>query len=247
MEPLVIIQARMGATRLPGKVLLDLCGKSVLHHVVQRVRSCAKIAEIVVATTLNRVDDAVEEEIRNLDVSCFRGSESDVLDRYYQAASRFAGDPIVRVTADCPLLDPNLLTLMLEQFRQIPEQEKPDYLSNTQTRSFPRGLDIEIFSRDALTSAWQEARNPEEREHVTPFIYRNPDRFSLHDFSGPVDLSHLRWTLDTPEDLNLIREIYKALYNKNSDAIFTTDEVLTLLEQKPELKTLNAHIQQKTH
>ncbi len=247
MEPLAIIQARMGATRLPGKVLLDLCGKTVLHHVIDRVRSCTKVARTVIATTLNGEDDAVEQEAKDLEVDCYRGDESDVLDRYYQAASKFSGDPIVRITADCPLLDPDLLTLMLEKFEQIQNSEKLDYLSNTQTRTIPRGLDIEIFNRASLTAAWQEARKPEEREHVTPFIYRNPDRFTLHDFSGDIDLSHLRWTLDTQEDLNLIREIYKALYNKNNATIFTTDEVLALLEQKPGLQTLNAHIQQKTH
>ncbi|QPJ62166.1 MAG: NTP transferase domain-containing protein [Candidatus Nitronauta litoralis] len=247
MEPLIIIQARMGATRLPGKVLLDLCGKSVLHHVVERVQACPKVKNIVVATTVNENDDAIEKETRNIGISCFRGSETDVLDRYYQTTQTFSGDPVVRITADCPLLDPELLTSMLKTYENLSSSKNLLYLSNVQERTFPRGLDIEIFNRDALILAWEKAEAPEEREHVTPYIHRNPERFSLHNFSQTKDLSQLRWTLDTPDDLILIREIYEALYNEKVGAIFSTRDVLDLLEKNPELKTLNAHIQQKAH
>ncbi len=247
MEPLVIIQARMGATRLPGKVLLDLCGKSVLHHVVERVQACPKVKCVVVATTQNENDEAIEKEAKHIRADCFRGSETDVLDRFYQTARVFSGDPVVRITADCPLLDPVLLTSMLEAYEKLWSPNTLLYLSNVQERTFPRGLDIEIFSRQALQQAWEKAKEPGEREHVTPYIYRNPEQFLLHNFSQEEDLSHLRWTLDTPDDLILIREIFEALYNEKVGTVFSTRDVLDLLEKNPELQTLNAHIQQKTH
>lgn len=243
MEPLILIQARMGATRLPGKVLTDLCGKTVLQHIVERVRVGAPEARIVVATTVEEQDDAIEEETKRIGADCFRGSESDVLNRFDQAAEAFPGDPIVRVTADCPLLDPELLAAMLADY----SRKKTDYLSNTLERTYPRGLDLEIFPRDVLHQAHLNAHKAEEREHVTPYIYRNPDLFTLRNFAQEEDQSSLRWTLDTPEDLRFIEEIYKALHDndKMDNQPFTTAQVLDLLKEKPELSAINAGVQQK--
>ena len=240
----VIIQARMGSTRLPGKVLMQLCGKSVICHVVSRVRASEMVDEIIVATTTTSKDDALLPEIGKCGAKVSRGSEDDVLARYYDTARKFRADVIVRVTADCPLYDPKVLGEMLKKFFSFrSEGKRPDYLSNVQKRTFPRGLDTEIFSFDALEKAHMNAIKKHDREHVTPYIYNHPEKFSLAGYQNPVDLSNHRWTLDTQEDWQLIETIYKNLYNEKG--IFSTSEVLTFLEKNPDLVKINAHVEQK--
>ncbi len=240
----VMIQARMGSTRLPGKVLIPLCGKTVLWHVVSRVRASVGVDEIIVVTTTTSKDNVLLPEIEKCGAKVSRGSEDDVLARYYDAARKSRADIIVRVTADCPLYDPKVLEEMLKKFFALKSEGKgADYLSNVQQRTFPRGLDTEIFSFDALEKAHMSAIKKHDREHVTPYIYNHPEKFSLSEYRNPVDLSNHRWTLDTQEDLQLIETIYKNLYNENK--IFTTGEVLTFLEKNPDLVKINAHVEQK--
>lgn len=240
MNTTVIIQARMGATRLPGKVLKRLGDKTVLDQVINRVSACARVNKIIVATTESSQDDVVVAAVTAHHIPYFRGSEQDVLARYYFAAKTYgATEIIVRVTADCPLFDPYLLTDMLDSF----DATRMDYLSNTMVRSYPQGLDAEIFTFAVLERVFHEATEIYQREHVTPYIYQHPERFRLQNYVGKVDLSAHRWTLDTPEDFELIDQIYRALYPRNP--LFTTAEILELFNRQPELIAINQHIRQK--
>lgn len=239
MNIVAIIQARMGSSRLPGKVLLELGGETVLGRVVRRLRRSRQISNIVVATTTEPADEAIVAECDRLQVLCFCGSERDVLDRYDQAAHANAAEAVVRVTSDCPLIDPELVDKTVELFRD----EHADYASNVFPRTYPRGLDTEVFTFDALGRAWREAREPHQREHVTPYLYEHPRIFKLVSLSGAADYSHYRWTLDTREDLELLRAIYSRL--DGGDA-FSWREVLRLMEREPELAELNSHVLQKT-
>ncbi|MET0156098.1 MAG: glycosyltransferase family protein [Rickettsiales bacterium] len=240
-NPVVIVQARMGSTRLSGKIMKKLCGKTVLAHDIARISQAGRVGAIVVATTDKPSDDAVSDEAKKCGARVFRGSEDDVLSRYYFAAKEAGARTVVRVTSDCPLYDGLLLDAMLETFSGA----GCDYLSNGIERTFPRGLDTEIFTFDALEEAHFEARRPEEREHVTPFIYRNPQKFSLYSYTGAPNNAHMRWTLDTEEDFSFIFAVYDALYREG--AIFSTDDVFRLLRNRPELAELNAHVEQKAH
>lgn len=245
MKTVTIIQARMGSTRLPGKVMKPLCGKTVLFHVISRVKACSLVDEVVVATTTSLADDVIVAEAEKCGVNWFRGSEEDVLERYYLAAKQYQADVIVRVTSDRPLFDAEVLNGMLEYFQtETTNGLKIDYLSNCLRRSYPRGLDAEVFTFEVLEKAFQSANQPYQREHVTPYIYEHPEIFSLHNQNNDDDLSDYRWTLDTQEDWRLIEEIYKNLYHEQK--IFTTDEVLDLLVVNPELLLINAHVEQKT-
>ncbi|MEA5549886.1 glycosyltransferase family protein [Anabaena cylindrica UHCC 0172] len=244
MKTVAIIQARMGSTRLPGKVMKKLCDKTVLSHVISRVKACLLVDEIVVATTTSLADNVIVVEAEKCDVKCFRGSEKNVLERYYLAAKKYQADVIVRVTSDCPLFDSEVLTGMLEYFiNETKDGLEIDYLSNCLRRSYPRGLDAEVFTFNILEKAFQESRQPYQREHVTPYIYEHPEIFSLHNQNNNDDLSDYRWTLDTEDDWKLIEEIYKNLYREGE--IFTTDEVVDFLEENPELLLINTHIEQK--
>jgi len=244
MRVVAIIQARMGSTRLPGKVMRDLEGKSVLAHVVERVQACAGIGAVVVATTTQPADLAVEREALQRGAFVFRGSEDDVLGRYAEAARLHGADVVVRVTADCPLLDPQLMSEMLEHFLAAPKNGgQIDYLSNTLARTFPRGLDLEVFSFSALARAHREAVEPYQREHVTPYIWQHPELFKLEQYRAAADHSTLRWTLDTEEDWNFLAAVFGSL--RQSGAATTTAAVHGLLEERPELQRINAHVKQK--
>jgi len=234
-----IIQARMGSTRLPGKVLLKVCGKTMLQHLLDRLKRSQRLSAVVVATSIAPQDNAIEAELKRLQTPCFRGSEEDVLARYAGAARQYPADAYVRITADCPLFDAQLLDRMIHRF----SESDSDYLANTLERSYPRGLDAEIFTRGALEDANTRAAKGYEREHVTPYIIQHPELFRHSSFRGERDFSGYRWTLDTPEDLQLIRAVYETLYPGNPD--FSTDDVLKLLAERPELAKLNAHIEQK--
>jgi len=245
MKVVALIQARMGSTRLPGKVLKPLCGRPVLAHVLERVHLCRRLDDVWVATSNHSADDAIANACRDWEVPCFRGSEDDVLDRFYSAANAAEAETVVRITADCPLFDGWLLEDMLRVFTETNTPVvKVDYLSNVLERRYPRGLDAEIFTFAALAQAHREAQQPREREHVTPYIYGHPDIFRLYSYKGPEDWSHYRWTLDTPEDWALIEAIYQALYRPETP--FTTQQVLDLLRSRPELAQINATVQQKT-
>jgi spore coat polysaccharide biosynthesis protein SpsF len=234
-----IIQARIGSTRLPGKVLLPLLGRPILSRVVERTARAERIDEVVVATTVDPGDEPIVNLAAAEGWAVERGSENDLLDRYVQAARAHEADIVVRITSDCPLIDPTLIDQTIEAF----VEGGGDYASNTLApRTYPRGLDVEVVSRGALEAAWRDDADPASREHVTPFLYRNPDRFRLVRVNGPDDRSAHRWCVDVPEDYELVRLIYDAL---GSDA-FGWEEALAVVDANPEWSLLNSHVSQKT-
>jgi spore coat polysaccharide biosynthesis protein SpsF len=228
----------MGSTRLPGKVLMDLGGETVLARVVCRLRRASLVDSIVVATSTSEKDDAVVAECERLQALFFRGSEHDVLDRYYRCAETYAAAVVVRITADCPLIDPELVDLAIRAFFS----NTCDYASNGLVPTYPRGLDVEVLTSAALGRAWREARNSYEREHVTSYLYEHPELFRLVSVKADADYSQYRWTLDTLEDLKLLRTIYASFGNRND---FGWYEVLQLMQVEPALSCLNAHVIQK--
>ena len=238
MKITAIIQARMGSTRLPGKVLMDMGGKTVLARVAARLCRATLINEIIVATTHSIVDDAIVEECHELGISYFRGSENDVLDRYYQAATVCAAGAVVRITSDCPVIDAQLVDETIRVF----QQHRGDYASNVFPRTYPRGLDTEVFTVAALEQAWRQAHKSYEREHVTPYFYGHPKLFRLVSQRGPIDYSQYRWTLDTAEDLELLRTIYARFGNEDD---FSWGEVIQLMEREAGLAELNSRVAQK--
>jgi len=238
MNITAIVQARMGSTRLPGKVLMDLGGESVLARVVRRLRRASQIREIVIATSDSPNDDAILRECDRLCVSCFRGPEHDVLGRYWQAAEQFRCDLIVRVTSDCPLIDPDVVDEVITAC--ITKQA--DLACNELPRTFPRGLDVEVLTIETLRRAQEMSDQSYQREHVTPVIYERPDVFSIISVQTEPDLSHYRWTVDTSEDLTLIRAIYDHFENRDD---FGWRAAVELIRRRPELAEINARIAQK--
>lgn len=242
MKVVCIVQARMGSTRLSGKVLKKICGKTVLEHDIDRLRRIKNINEIVIATTTLEKDTAIIEMCKSLGAKYFRGSEEDVLSRYYYAAKENNADVVVRVTSDCPLIDFEISENIIKYY--IDNKSKYDYVSNTIDRTYPRGLDTEVFSFKVLERAFKEAVSLRDKEHVTPYIWDNPNIFRLAQYKNDKDYSHLRWTLDTEEDFDLINKIYNLLYpNMNSKFKFTN--ILNIYREYPELYEINREIIQK--
>jgi spore coat polysaccharide biosynthesis protein SpsF len=238
MKIVAIIQARMGSSRLPGKVLMDLEGATVLDRVLSRLGRSQLIDESLVATTIEPADEAIVEHGKRTGWNVFRGSEQDVLDRYYQAAKYIKADVVVRITSDCPVIDPEVTDATIRAFLD----RRADYASNIRVRTYPRGLDTEVMTMQALERAWVESTKPYQREHVTPYIHENPGKFKLHGIENEVDCSEHRWTVDTPEDLQLLRAIY-ARFDGRDD--FGWREILKLVEGDPSLADINRHIIQK--
>jgi spore coat polysaccharide biosynthesis protein SpsF len=229
-----IIQARMGSTRLPGKVLQPLAGRPALWHVVTRLKHCKNIHEIVLATTTHSEDDRIVEWCAEHNVACFRGSAQDVLDRYYQTAKQFHAAHIVRITADCPLIDPEVIDEVVQGFRD------GHYHVYGLGGEFPDGLDCEAFTFPALEAAWRLARRNSDREHVTPFLHNHPGQFRTGHLEKFVGLSHHRWTLDEKADLIFLQEVFTKLFSDHQ--MIKTQDVLDLLEREPHLMTLNQGI-----
>lgn len=238
MATICIIQARMGSTRLPGKVLADIGGMSMLARVVRRVRRATLLDDIVIATTIDPTDEAIVDECQRLSVAVIRGSVEDVLDRYYQVAQTYHADAIVRITSDCPLIEPELIDQVITSFQET----QADYASNCIERRYPRGLDVEVMRLTALKYAWEHSESFYQRAHVTPFIYQNSHLFRIVSVTGDEDYSSYRWTVDTPEDLAFVRAIYERLDNTDN---WNWRKVLSLLEQEPALIHINQHITQK--
>lgn len=233
-----IIQARMGSTRLPGKILKDLQGKPMLWHVVERCRASKKLDNVVIATTSNPEDDAVEKFCKEYSIPYFRGSVEDVLERYYEAAKMFGADIIVRVTSDCPLIDGAIIDACIEAF----EKGTYDYVSNINPgpRTFPRGLDTEVFSFPTLERAYKNAHETYEREHVTPYIWENKNgayRIGPTVVAGPGYAADYRLTVDYPEDFRVAEEIYKKFFV--SDRNINVKDVLRFLDLHPEIVKIN--------
>jgi spore coat polysaccharide biosynthesis protein SpsF len=238
MQTVTLIQARMGSSRLPGKVLMDLGGMTMLERVVRRASRARRVDLTAVVTTAEPGDDVIASMCLEQGIACFRGSELDVLDRYYQAATAYAAEVIVRVTSDCPFVDPAVIDQVILAF----DRAGVDYASNTLERSYPHGLDVEVFSYKALSEAAEHAIEDHERTHVTPYIYQRPERFKLHNVTAGADYSHYRWTVDQPEDLTLARALYKALGNADD---IDWQAAVEAMRQKPELAAINETVQQK--
>jgi spore coat polysaccharide biosynthesis protein SpsF len=241
MRKVVIVQARIGSTRLPAKVLRPVLGKPLLAYQVERLRRAKQANAVVLATTS---DDADEQLVRFAvahNLAWYRGSEEDVLSRYRGAAEEAGADVIIRITGDCPLIDPVVIDQVITAF--VKAQPNCDYASNTLRRTYPRGMDCEVFGREALEAAYTEAVEPAHREHVTPFLYHNPDRFDLRSVEYASDHSGHRWTVDTLEDLALVRLILEHLYPENPR--FTLEDCLSLLAQHPDWSRINAGTKQK--
>lgn len=267
---IAIIQARMASSRLPDKVLLDIAGRPMLAWVVERTQRANWIDDVIVATTTDASDDPVADFCARQGYAVTRGSAHDVLDRYYQAARPYSPDAIVRITADCPLLDPALVDETIAALLGNDDEQGPifDFTTNRLPlpwgRTYPIGLDVEAFTFDALERAWHETSEQHQREHVTPYFYedipaevlqfsgtplKKTNSLSSHGFRAALlhykqDYGHLRWTVDTPEDLNFVCEVVSRLGNLEN---FTWLDVLALVQREPELMQINAAVEHKTH
>lgn len=233
-----IIQARMNSSRLPGKVLKAVCGKPLLALMLERVARARTLSRTVVATTESAEDEEIAKLCRKMDVACYRGSEDDVLDRYYQAARAFDAQVIVRLTADCPLMDQVIIDRVTESFFA----GRYDYASNTNPlpSTWPDGTDVEVFSWGALERAWLESVKPSDREHVTFYLWNHPEKFQLHRVEHVPDWSKYRLTVDYPQDLALVRSVFEAFYARNP--AFTLSDIVTFLDARPDIMQLNQTI-----
>jgi spore coat polysaccharide biosynthesis protein SpsF len=238
-QTVAIIQGRMSSSRLPGKILEDIGGEPMLIRVVKRVRRAQSVDLVVIATTHDPSDDPVEDLCQKRGVPIYRGSLFDVLDRFYQTALIYQAKTVIRVTADCPIIDPDEIDHVVREFSEQQVDFAANRLPPPWKRTYPIGLDTEVCKFEVLERAWREAREAHQREHVMPYIYETPGRFKVVVLDHPVDYGALRWTVDTPEDLEVIRLIYK--YFSNLDT-FSWLEVLDLYQKHPELLKMNVHI-----
>ena len=230
-----IVQARTSSSRLPKKVLLEIEDKkTILDFVIMQLKSCKNIDKIVIATTDLSEDDVIVDASKNLNVKCFRGNINDVLDRYYQCANKFGFSTIVRIPSDKPLIDPQIVDDVIEKYKI----NSYDYISNFQPYSFPYGTEVEIFSFKALETAWNNARLPSEREHVTPYIIHNQDIFSKYNVTNSKNLSNFRWAVDRQDDLILVRKIVSMIKKR---PILLTD-ILSIMNEHPELSEINKKV-----
>lgn len=236
-----IIQARVGSTRLPGKVLINLKGKTILNHVVDRVKKSKYLDEIIVATTDLEKDNNIIRECEHIGCNYFRGSEEDVLSRYYYAAKKSNADIVVRITSDCPLIDPNVIDDIIDYYLKNNYVLVTNAGSENVNRTYPRGLDTEVFSFDTLEKAFFNAKEFYQKEHVTPYIYENEK--NIYYFKNKINYSKYRLTLDTKEDLELIEKIYNKFYCKDCD--FYLDDIVDFMQKNPNLYNINSHIEQK--
>lgn len=234
----VIVQARMTSTRLPGKVMREVLGRPLLAYELERIARARTCSRFVVATTTNDVDDNIADFAKGCGWEVWRGPEHDVLERYRGAAEAFGADVVVRLTADCPLIDPGVID------RVVGALADRDYVANTYgKRTFPRGLDTEVFTAAALKQAAAEAGEPREREHVTPYIYNHPELFRLGGVENATDQSRFRWTVDTEEDFMLIRAILEK--NAPANPMFSWENIVNFMDDNPELFEVNCHVRQK--
>lgn len=243
LQVVLIVQARMGSSRLPGKSLMKVMDKPLLYYLVERIQRCKNVDKIVIATSENPKDQTIVDFCSTQNLNIFKGSEEDVLDRYYKAAKIYNADAVVRITGDCPLIDPAIIDYAIEFYlNRYPEFE---HVSNvlSGTRTYPRGMDVEVFSYKSLEEAAFQSKTLDEREHVTPYIYNHPEKFKLASIIRAPDMSHIRWTVDTEEDFNLISLMLKTIYPTNPR--FTIHDLLTEFTKHPEWAKINAHIKQK--
>ena len=235
-----VVQSRMGSTRLPGKVMKEICGKPMLLLMLERLSQAKLIDEIVVATTTNPNDDVIFELVKKNGYNVFRGSEFDCLDRHYRVAIEYNAAYIAKITPDCPLIDPQIVDKVLDYF--LKNVNNYDYVSNAHPPSWPDGLDLEVFHVATLEKAYREATESSHREHTTTYIWSNPEKFRIGNVVNPdgrnLFMSH-RWTVDFPEDFEFVKKIYEDLYNNK---IFLMEEILLLLEKRPDISKINSHL-----
>lgn len=237
MKTVAIIQARCGSTRFPEKVFAEISGHPLIWHVVNRVRASSKVDEVVVATTTNPIDDKLYEWCVSNSVPVNRGSESDVLNRFYETAKKFNADVVVRITADDPFKEPRLIDEAINTL----EAESADYVCNNFPPTYPEGTDVEVLTFDALEKQEFNSTSDYEREHVTQYIYHNPQDFKMLNLSNEEDLSYLRWTIDTEKDFEMVRKIYDNLYSSDH-RIFHMEEILSFLKDNPEVAAMNSDV-----
>jgi len=236
---IAILQARTGSSRLPGKVLRKIKGKTLLELYLDRVKHSRLIDKIVVATTTKPSDNVIEELAKKLGFDCFRGSENDLLDRFWQCAKKYKADVVVRLTSDNIFVDYQVLDRAIKIFIE----NQVDFVTNHFEPTYPEGLDVEVYSIGALERSWQEAQLLSEREHVFPYIQNHQSQFKIINFGQEPDYSHLRWTIDYECDFEMAEIIYDYLYDDNP--IFLQDDILCVLEKHPEIAEMNAHIKRK--
>jgi spore coat polysaccharide biosynthesis protein SpsF len=235
----VVIQARTGSSRLPGKVLLPLAGAPLLMRMAERVAAASTRFTIVVATTTERGDDPVAALCAEAGIRCYRGHPTDLLDRHYRAAEPLHADLVAKIPSDCPLIDPGVIERVLGF--AVEHAGKFDFISNLHPATYPDGNDVEVMTMEALATAWKEAERDFEREHTTPFLWERPHRFRIANVAWETGLDYSmthRWTIDYPEDYEFIRRVYDALYRPGRE-VFSMAEVLALLEREPELAAIN--------
>lgn len=233
-----IIQARCGSTRFPNKVFALIDGKPLLWHVVNRLKYATKIDDIIVATTISEKDDKIEEWCKENNVHCFRGSEENVLNRYYSASEAFPSDYVVRITADDPFKEPKVIDAVITKLIE----EGYDHVTNNLPPSFPEGLDCEAFKKLALDRSEKEAETAFEREHVTQYIYHHPEIFKIGNVSNAENLSYLRWTVDKDVDFEMVKAVY-AHRNPANKGILLMDEILDILKVYPEIEKINSEVE----
>ncbi len=233
-----IIQARCGSTRFPNKVFALIDGKPLLWHVVNRLKYATKIDDIIVATTVSEKDDKIEEWCKENNIHCFRGSEENVLNRYYSASQAFPSDYVVRITADDPFKEPKVIDAVITKLIE----EGYDHVTNNLPPSFPEGLDCEAFKKSALDRSEKEAETAFEREHVTQYIYHHPEFFKIGNVSNGENLSYLRWTVDKDVDFEMVKAVY-AHRNPANKGILLMDEILEILKANPEIEKINSEVE----
>ncbi|SEH88198.1 spore coat polysaccharide biosynthesis protein SpsF [Halobacillus karajensis] len=241
MKVIAIVQARMGSTRLPGKVLKQVNGKPLLEYQIERMKRSKRIDQLVISTSKRSLDDPIIDLCRDLDVDTFRGSERDVLGRFYETCAYYKADAVVRLTADCPLIDPAVIDKVIQYF--LNHYPRYMYVSNTRKRSYPRGMDTEVFTYEVLKDAYMNANSPHDLEHVTPFIVNRIGALGIAQVSHHSDESHHRWTVDTPEDFQFVSKVLKHLYPKSP--AFTFEDTLKILERNPDWLEINRQVKQK--
>src|SRR5262249_23066786 len=240
MRIVVVVQARTGSTRLPGKVLMPLADRPLLQRMLERVLAAQTPSEVVVATTHDPSDGAIEVIANAVDVRCFRGHPTDLLDRHYRAGLACGADVVVKIPSDCPLIDPAVIDRVIGHYAA--HADSADFVSNLQPGTYPDGNDVEVIPLGVLETAWREATEDHEREHTTPFIWERPDRFRIHHVAWETGLDYSsthRWTIDYPEDYHFLAAVYDALWTE-ARPLFSLEDVMTLLDARPEIAGLHA-------
>lgn len=236
----IVVQARMSSSRLPKKVLLPILGESLLYRMIERLQQIKHKATIVIATSEDQQDDVIETFCQTKNITCFRGSLNNLLDRHYQVGKLTNADIIIKIPSDCPLIDPRIVDKVLDFY--VENEGKYDFVSNLHPATYPDGNDVEIMTSEALSKAWQEAVRPLELEHTTPYFWENPDKFRLANVVWETNLDYSmshRFTIDYHEDYLFIKRVFEELYPQNPR--FSLDDILTLLQEKPEIYEINQH------